>query len=275
MADKFWENLLGGGAAAAGAWDQYQRLIGLGEGVNTDLSALGGQLSDASQFQPYSVTSNLGGLSVGGDGSTAFTLNDFMQQYQDAFMGGSKGAMANATGDITQMQGNIYEQLRAAQRPEEERQRLALEERLLSQGRLGVGTSAFGGTPEALALEKAIGESKNSAFANAFNQAQQYQQNQLATALGLGKGAFLPMSVLMDQAGVGANNAQLAQAGQLGGVGMLGQLGLGGAQIQANMEKIANEMLGGMWQNLAGVAGGIGSKVDDVGWGGLWDSIFG
>ena len=36
--------------------------------------------------------------------------------------------------------------------PEEERQRLEMEQRMAAQGRLGVRTAQFGGTPEQLAL---------------------------------------------------------------------------------------------------------------------------
>jgi hypothetical protein len=46
--------------------------------------------------------------------------------------------------------------MRAVQRPEEERQRLQLEERMLSQGRSGLGSSLYGGSsPELLAQETA------------------------------------------------------------------------------------------------------------------------
>ncbi|BCV04095.1 MAG: hypothetical protein CM15mV79_300 [uncultured marine virus] len=48
----------------------------------------------------------------------------------------------------------IFERIRAVQAPEEERRRLELEERLASQGRLGVSTNLYGGTPEQLALAK-------------------------------------------------------------------------------------------------------------------------
>ena len=52
--------------------------------------------------------------------------------------------------------------MHAAQRPEEERQRLALEERLAAQGRLGTSSAAYGGaTPELLALSAAEREARD------------------------------------------------------------------------------------------------------------------
>jgi hypothetical protein len=66
----------------------------------------------------------------------------------------------------------IFDRIRAAQMPEEERQRLMLEERLANQGRLGVTTNLFGGTPEQLALSKAQAEARNTAMLQAMQQAQ-------------------------------------------------------------------------------------------------------
>ena len=51
-----------------------------------------------------------------------------------------------------QRQNDIYSSIRATQLPGEERQRLALEERLLGQGRSGISTDAYGGTPEQFAV---------------------------------------------------------------------------------------------------------------------------
>jgi hypothetical protein len=46
-----------------------------------------------------------------------------------------------------------------------------LEERLANQGRLGVRTAMFGGTPEQLALEKAIAEQQAGLGVSAMEQA--------------------------------------------------------------------------------------------------------
>jgi hypothetical protein len=69
-------------------------------------------------------------------------------------------------------EASVYDRIRATQRPEEERQRLALEERLAQQGRLGVRTAMFGGTPEQMALSKAQEEAQDRASLAAMQQAQ-------------------------------------------------------------------------------------------------------
>jgi hypothetical protein len=50
--------------------------------------------------------------------------------------------------------------------PQNERDRLALEQRMAAQGRLGVATAAYGGTPEQLALAKAQQEALNTMALN-------------------------------------------------------------------------------------------------------------
>jgi len=72
---------------------------------------------------------------------------------------------------IGSRQNTIYGQIRATQRPEEERQRLELEGRLNAQGRGGITSAQFGGTPEQLAMAKAQAEAQNSASYQARNQA--------------------------------------------------------------------------------------------------------
>lgn len=124
----------------------------------------------------------------------------------------------------------IFERIRAVQAPEEERQRLALEERLASQGRLGVSTNLYGGTPEQLALAKAQSEAQNTAMLQAMQQAQAERQmaGQLGTQLAT-TGAGLGRAAQDLLTGRQARGLQFAQSG----LGMLsGQQALEAAQLQ-------------------------------------------
>jgi hypothetical protein len=127
----------------------------------------------------------------------------------------------------------IYQRMRAAQTPEEERQRLALEERLLSQGRLGVSTNLYGGTPEQLALAKAQAEAQNTAMIQAMQQAQ--AERQMAGQLGA---QFGTMGAGLGQAAqdlLAARQARGIQYGQAG-LGMLsGQQALESAMLQRGL----------------------------------------
>lgn len=102
----------------------------------------------------------------------------------------SSGALEQATGMLgagTPTATSIYDQIRAMQTPEEERQRTALENRLAAQGRLGIQTAQYGGTPEQLALEKAQAEARNQASLQALTTADTLASSQQARAAQLGQ----------------------------------------------------------------------------------------
>jgi hypothetical protein len=123
-------------------------------------------------------------------------------------LGGVGGFLTGATAPMAQREADVYERIRATQRPEEQRQQLALEERLAAQGRTGLRTAQFGGSPEQFALAQAQEEAKARASLAALGQAQAEQQQQLGMAESLfglgGRAAGLP---------------QALQAGQLGNIG--------------------------------------------------------
>ena len=151
----------------------------------------------------------LGGQFMGAAGAQPADVLKLRQQY-----GGLAGQAAQGLLDpMATREADVYERIRATQRPEEERQRLALEERLAQQGRLGVRTSMFGGTPEQLALSKAQEEAQNRASLAAIQQSQAERQQALGTAQTLGgmfgQQAQLGSALQAQQAGLGAQYAGL------------------------------------------------------------------
>jgi len=88
-----------------------------------------------------------------------------------------------ANGNVAGREADIMSRLQASVAPEQERARLQLEQRLANQGRLGVQTSMFGGTPEALALEKAIAEQQAGFGVSAMEQARAEQGQESAQRL--------------------------------------------------------------------------------------------
>ena len=136
--------------------------------------------------------------------------------------------MGQARAPMTAREQEVFGRIRAMQTPEEERRRLALEERLASQGRLGVQTAMFGGTPEQLALAKAEQEAQNQASLLAMQQAQQEQRQQAAIGAqfaGLGSNIATQRQALD-----AARQLQALQALQGGQNLMAGQMGLQEAQ---------------------------------------------
>jgi hypothetical protein len=196
--------------------DQIQQF---GTEAQTKAEEIGTQAYEAMQFKPFTVTSGVGGVTTTADGSTALQLTPEQQALRDTLFGGSQALAGQATAAydpiyaqiaqqayggvsplLTQAQTaaeaagamdrgareqQVYGQLRALQSPEEERQRLALENRLAAQGRLGTQTAQFGGTPEGLALAKAQAEAQNQAALMAMQQSGVEQQQAIARAQGL------------------------------------------------------------------------------------------
>jgi len=157
------------------------------------------------------------------------------------------GLAGQAAGGLMQPRGqreqDIYQRIRAAQTPEEERQRLALEGRLAGQGRLGVQTAQFGGTPEQLALAKAQEEAQNQAALMAMQQAGTEQQQAFQQALGLAG-----QTGALAQLGSGLESEALQR-----GLG-LSQLGLAGTQAGAGLEAQRLQQLLGLQQADIGAA---------------------
>jgi len=194
---------------------------------------------------------------------------------QGAFTG-AQTLLGGVAGDQATREQEIFDRIRATQLGEEERQRLALEERLANQGRLGVRTAMFGGTPEQLALAKAQEEAQARASLAAIQQAQaeQAQQAKLGTQL-LGA-AYLPEAQAQNALQRGLLASQLAQRGQLYGTGLFGEASIAGlnallgagigqaslmGQLGTGLLSEAVDGSGGGQDGLVGAISGIGKEV--------------
>ena len=172
----------------------------------------------------------------------------------EALRGQYAGLAGQAAGglltDMGTREQDIYQRIRAAQSPEEQRQRLALEERLAAQGRLGTSSAAYGGaTPEQLAMETAQAEARNRASLAAMEQARAEQAQQLQTAQTLGgmTGQFAGISSDLQ----GAAQQRASQ---------LAQLGMSAEQIQSQLQSEGlgrATQAGGLAADLASTASGL------------------
>jgi hypothetical protein len=162
-----------GGLGAGGlalALKGYEDIGKIGERAYGEFAGEGGlaeKLSGMLEFQPYTVTSATGGqfgmTQDPNTGEMQYQLQlspEEQQLYQDQLQRAGMFFEQAAT-PVADREQEVYQRMRTAMSPEEERQRLALEQRLAAQGRLGVTTGMFGGTPEALTLAKAQEEARN------------------------------------------------------------------------------------------------------------------
>ena len=226
-------------------------------------TAVGEQGYEQSQFVPFSVTSSLGGVQGTAEGGFDMNLSPEQQAMQDRLFGMSGSFLDELGGDPLERQQALYEQIRAIQRPEEERQNLALENRLLGQGRLGLMTSQYGGSPEQFAQALAQEQARNEAFYNAYGQSQADRQQAYGLASGLMGLGYVPQQQLSELYKTATPTASLAQSGRETGAALnvesmlqtlfdeqsgYGASGLDIIGLQGDKDKARS----GFWNNLLG-----------------------
>ena len=168
--EQFGDFLFGGGAQGLAGLGlltgAYNRLGRVGErGLTLGQQLAETQLGQAA-FRPYTVTTATGGQfgtqvdPVTGQLTTTMGVSPEEEAFRSQLFGGAGQFYQQAAMPTGQREAEVFERIRAVQRPEEERQRLATEERLAAQGRLGLRTAQFGGAPEQFALAQAQEEAR-------------------------------------------------------------------------------------------------------------------
>ena len=245
--------------------EAQQALSGYTNEAGEFVPGLAQDLSGMLEFQPYTVTSATGGqfgmMQDPETGQMTYQLaaSPEEQAFQEQALTDASSFFTEARTPIAQREQAVYDRMRAAMSPEEERQRLALEQRMAAQGRTGVRTAQFGGTPEQLALAKAQSEAQNQAMLSAMQFAGQEQQRQAQLGTGMLAAGYVPQAQLLNalQPGMAASErrrqAMSEQAGAYGqtytsGLEALLQSGLGQASLAGGLgSSIASSALGGLF----------------------------
>jgi hypothetical protein len=237
----------GDALGAAGAYylqeQNIQDLQQLGQETQTGMQALGEQAVAGTEFRPYTVTSGLANITTTPEGGFDIGLSPQQLAAQQQFQGQATGLFGQVGADPATAQAQLYEQMRAVQRPEEERQRLALEERMLSQGRLGLSSAAYGGaSPELLAQETARQEAMARANLGARQQAMA-EQAQAAQLGGMLQAAgYQPQQQALSMLSASQVPAGFVDIGRRTGAELASQLGLGGLEARLQAEDLASRL---------------------------------
>lgn len=223
--------------------ENIQDVEELGRQSQEQLTALGQQMAEQAEFRPFTVTTGLGTTTTDPTGGVSVGLTPEQQALQNQLLSQATGLFGQVGVSPAEAQADIYEQIRATQRPEEERQRLAMEERLLSQGRLGLQSAAYGGSsPELLAMETARQEAMARAGLSARQQAMAEQQQALSAASGLMGLGYMPQREALNVFNVASIAPQLSQRGQLSGVELQSQLAQSGLEANLGMMDLASRL---------------------------------
>ena len=231
----WFTDLLGAGAGYYNQDKAAQAALELGEQSAEKLYGLGEDIAGRAEFKPFTVTTGLGGATTTPEGGYSLQMSPEQQALQNQLLGQSQALFGQVGVDPSTAQADLYEQIRATQRPEEQRQRLALEERMLSQGRMGLSSSAYGGaSPELLAQETARQEAMARANLAARTQAMGEQAQALTAASGLLGAGYTPQSQALEALRMGTEVGKLADIGRRSGAEFMGQAGTAG--IEALMQ---------------------------------------
>ena len=196
-----------------------------------------GQAGQGMTPQQQQAASSLFGQAQGQFGQVGQGMTRAERDAQRSRFREAESMFGRARGDTGELASEYYENIRAAQRPEEARQRMALDQGLFSSGRGGISTAEFGGTAEEFAFDKARAEAGLQASARA----RQAALGEQAQALSAGQSLF-------GQAYAGQQAAQARDQQALAlGSGLMGQSYVPSQQALAQQAGYAN--LGGAMQS--------------------------
>jgi len=224
------------------AWMQLGASVLGGIFANKQAKKAQSAANEAAQFAyEQSRPQNYQGMFGGYDTGTGEYLNEDMQAMMQQFMD-RRGQTAAQIQDLNplELQQSLYNQQLGLLQPEQERQALAQESRLLQQGRLG----STGGAGQMQALQEAQGQQRLGLLSNSYATAQNTLDSMRARELQDRQTALAIGNLPMNYANTSAQMAGLMGAGaQYAGNAQQGAaLGLGGTQ--ANFWANAMEQFG-------------------------------
>ena len=257
-----------GTAGLALAEKGYSDIGDIGKQAYGEFTGEGGlaeQLQGMLEFQPYTVTSATGsqfGMTQDpntGEMQYQLQLSPEEQALYEQQLGRAGMFFEQAAMPTAEREEQVYEQIRKSMAAEEERQRLALEQRLAAQGRLGVTTGMFGGTPEALSLAKGQAEALANARLRAMDFAGQEQQRLAGLGTGMLAAGYIPQAQVL--AGIQPGMTAAEQRRQA----IAQQAGTYGQTYASGLDALLQSGLG-----QASLAGGFGSNIASTALGGLF-----
>lgn len=197
--------------------EQQQAARDVGPTVAAQAQALAQQAGQMAEFQPYTLTSapGLGGVSLTQQG-LQFETGAPQQQITEQALAGAQTALQGLLAPRSEREAEILAAIEAARAPQRQRELLAEEQRLLSQGRIGTQSMMYGGmTPEEFQRRSLLEEQRGKDIIAAMTQAGTEQQQAQQLVSGLLGTAYTPQAQAINLLQAGVDPAKLAQSGRL------------------------------------------------------------
>lgn len=238
--------------------DQIDLLNQMGPQYQQQAQDIAQQASEAAAFTPYAVDFGTSRTTVGPQGDVTSQLDPALAAIQGGMFQQAQG-LINQQGPTAE---SLYGQISAMRQPEIDRQRQQLEARLAAQGRLGTQTSMFGGTPEALAMEKALAEQQSADLFQATQLAPQLEAQRVANITGMLGAGFIPQQQSLAALQPSIDLARIGQAARQGQSEALFKGGIAGLEAQAASQTAAANVEAARTQALSNALQGLFAQPD-------------
>ncbi len=212
--------------------------LAMRQGANVGQTA-----ADMASFKPYTVTGSLASGATTAEGGLDLQLSPEELARQQARFEQAEGLFGRVGVDPSAAQRDLYEQIRATQRPEEERTRLAMQQGLFSSGRGGVSQGQYGGSSaEQFGFDLAQAEARNKAALAARTQVMSEQEQALNMANKLTALGYTPQEQAIGLFGAGNAPAGFADAARRQAGSLYGTAAIQGLEGLLQGEKLAQEI---------------------------------
>ena len=246
----FFDSLFDAGLTYATQQKGIKDLQSYGKDIRSGFEDLAGKATAGTTFKPFTVSTGLSTTTTDPSGGYNIALSPEQQRYQTSLFGGAEQMLGSATGSLQSREQDVFNRLQAMMSPAQDRERLELEQRMMAQGRGGVRTDAYGGTPEQLALAKAQEEQRSMSSVQAMEQARAQQAQEAQIGSGLFQMGYLPtqqaMASLAPATNISDLIASLQKTGTQASTGLL-QSGLEG---DVNLQAAASQQQQQMYSDI-------------------------
>lgn len=282
MAEIDWGSVLGGAGEVGTALlpytltgDQIETLKNLGVSLAEGAADVGTTAAGFAEFEPFTLTSTTGGTvgltpTEGGGYDLGYNLSDEEQRLVTSML---SGAATAAEGYTPLTAEGLFADIEAVRDPIRERERLAREARAFAQGRTGVRTAAYGGTPEELAAQIALQEQRSKDLLSAYELAPALNKEELENISGMLGLGYKPGQELKSLYEPAVDLSNIATSAGIAESEAMYKSGIAGLEAGAAATRSVAELEAARARALATALAGFFQGGDDSSYNALLDAL--
>tara|TARA_R110000751_G_scaffold49686_3_gene110465 strand:+ start:522 stop:1397 length:876 start_codon:yes stop_codon:yes gene_type:complete len=243
----------------------------------SEAERIGARANKQTQFRPFTVSTRTGSVATDPTGGFATSLDPNQASASGQFFNQGRNLLSGI-GSIEDRSQSIFDSLANIRNPQNERDRLSLEQRLYNQGRSEVRTDQFGGSPEQLAMAIAQQEQQSKDLFTSRQQATNERLSDFNIGSGFFDKSFDAERELLPFLESGRMLSDIANTGQREGATAQARLGQTGIDALLKGENIAGDLqerqIEGFLDIIAAKAGQTTGGEGSVTVPGFFDKLF-